>query len=297
MEKNILGLIGNTPIVKLNKLGENIYLKLEGKNPGGSIKDRAVLKIVETMEKNREIDKDTILIEATSGNFGISLAMIGKIKGYRVNVVMPESMSQERKDLIKAYGAELILTSAEKGMQGAVDKVNEIIKENKNYKGMEQFKNPANQEAHYEKTGAEIYKEIPDIDIFVAGIGTGGTITGTARFLKEKNKNIKIIGVEPKTSPMISEGYAGAHKIQGIGANFVPELLDKNLIDEYMLVSSEDAFKTAKLLMREEGISAGISSGANVFAAIEISKKYPNKKIVTISPDGAEKYISMGILD
>lgn len=297
MEKNILGLIGNTPIVKLNKLGENIFLKLEGKNPGGSVKDRAVLKIVETMEKNGEINKDTVLIEATSGNFGISLAMIGKLKGYKVNVVMPESMSQERKDLIRAYGAELILTSAEKGMQGAVDKVNEIIKENKNYKGMEQFKNPANQEAHYEKTGPEIYKEIPDADIFVAGIGTGGTITGTARFLKEKNKNIKIIGVEPKTSPMISEGYAGAHKIQGIGANFVPEVLDKSLIDEYILVSSEDAFKTAKLLMREEGISAGISSGANVFAAMEISKKYPGKKIVTISPDGAEKYISMGILD
>ena len=294
--ENIASLIGNTPILRLNNLCPNIYLKLERQNPGGSIKDRAVLSMIEGMEKSNQLKRGDVLVEATSGNTGIALSMIGNLKGYKVIIIMPETMSIERRALMKAYGAELILTEGKLGMSGSITKAKELLSQNLNYKSLGQFDNIDNPIAHYHTTGVEIYNDVSDIDIFVCGVGTGGTLSGTAKYLKEKNKNIKIVALEPKKSPLISKGKSNSHNLQGIGANFIPKNYDETLVDEIILVDDKDAFEGVRLLAKKEGLLVGISSGANVYGALELAKKYPNKKIVTIAPDGIEKYISMGII-
>ena len=293
---NILELIGKTPILKLNNIQDNnnIYLKLEKYNRGGSIKDRAVLGMIEDLMKENKIKQGDTIVEATSGNTGIALSMIGKVKGLNIIIVMPSSMSKERIDLMKAYGAEVILTK-EGGMQASIDKSIELVNSNESYKSLKQFENESNPKKHYNTTAIEIYEDVENIDIFIAGIGTGGTISGIGKYLKEKNPNIRVIGVEPESSPLISKGYSGAHKIQGIGANFIPKNLDMNIIDEIITVKDDDAINTIKLLGEKEGVLVGISSGANVFASIEVGKKYKGKNIVTVSPDGIEKYLSMNI--
>lgn len=294
--KDGLELIGNTPIISLDKIGyENVYVKLEKYNPGGSIKDRIALSMIEGAEDRGLLKEGSVLVEATSGNTGIGLAMAGNLKGYKVIIIMPETMSIERRQLVKAFGAELILTQGPKGMNGSIEKLEELLKENDNYINLGQFENEDNPKVHYEKTGPEIYEEVPDINLIIAGIGSGGTISGVGKFLKEKNESIEVIGIEPLASPLITEKKAGPHKIQGIGANFIPKNYDENIVDEVLTVSDEDAFEMVRLLANRLGILVGISSGANVFGAIEISKKYPNKKIVTIAPDGVDKYMSMGI--
>ena len=290
-----LELIGNTPIIRLNNIDSNIYLKLEKFNIGGSIKDRAVLGMIEDKMKNKEINVGDTIVEATSGNTGIALSMIGRLKKLNVIIIMPESMTKERIDLMKAYGADVILTKDKLGMQGSIDKAKELLNNNKDYKCLNQFEDTSNPKKHYKTTAKEIYKEVSDIDIFVCGIGTGGTISGIGRYLKEVNSNIKVIGVEPESSPLITKGYSNSHKIQGIGANFIPKNLDMNVIDEVITVSDENAINTIKMLGIKEGILLGISSGANVYAALELSKKYKDKKIVTVAPDGIEKYLSMDI--
>lgn len=294
--KDGLELIGNTPIISLDKIGyENVYVKLEKYNPGGSIKDRIALSMIEGAENRGLLKEGSVLVEATSGNTGIGLAMAGNLKGYKVIIIMPETMSIERRQLVKAFGAELILTQGPKGMNGSIEKLEELLKENDNYINLGQFENEDNPKVHYEKTGPEIYEEVPDINLIIAGIGSGGTISGVGKFLKEKNESIEVIGIEPLASPLITQKKAGPHKIQGIGANFIPENYDENIVDEVLTVSDKDAFEMVRLLANKLGILVGISSGANVFGAIEISKKYPNKKIVTIAPDGVDKYMSMGI--
>ena len=294
--KNALELIGNTPMVSLESIGfENVYVKLEKYNPGGSIKDRIALSMIEGAEKRGILKKGSIIVEATSGNTGIGLAMAGNLKGYKVVIIMPETMSLERRQLVKAFGAELILTEGLKGMNGSIEKLEKLLKENKNYVNLGQFENLDNPKVHYEKTGPEIYKEAPNVDIVIAGIGSGGTISGVGKFLKEKNENLKVVGIEPASSPLITEHYAGPHKIQGIGANFIPKNYDEKIVDEVITVSDEDSFEMVRLLASNLGLLVGISSGANVFGAIELSKKYPDKKIVTVAPDGVDKYMSMGI--
>lgn len=291
-----LELIGNTPIIRLNNINSNIYLKLEKFNIGGSIKDRAVLGMIEDKINNSDIKIGDTIVEATSGNTGIALSMIGKLKNLKVIIIMPESMSKERIDLMKAYGAEIILTKSELGMKGSIDKLKELLDNNKGYKSLNQFENLSNINKHYNTTAKEIYKDIKDIDIFVCGIGTGGTISGIGKYLKEINRNIKVIGVEPESSPLITKGYSNTHNIQGIGANFIPKNVDMSIIDEVITVSDENAINTIKLLGLSEGLLVGISSGANVYVALELSKTYKDKKIVTIAPDGIEKYLSMNIL-
>ena len=294
--KSALELIGNTPMVSLESIGfENVYVKLEKYNPGGSIKDRIALSMIEGAEKRGILKKGSIIVEATSGNTGIGLAMAGNLKGYKVVIIMPETMSLERRQLVKAFGAELILTEGLKGMNGSIEKLEKLLKENKNYVNLGQFENLDNPKVHYEKTGPEIYKEVPNVDIVIAGIGSGGTISGVGKFLKEKNENLKVVGIEPASSPLITEHYAGPHKIQGIGANFIPKNYDEKIVDEVITVSDEDSFEMVRLLASNLGLLVGISSGANVFGAIELSKKYPDKKIVTVAPDGVDKYMSMGI--
>ena len=294
--KDGLDLIGNTPMISLDKIGyKNVYVKLEKYNPAGSIKDRIALSMVEGAERKGILNKESVLVEATSGNTGIALAMVGKLKGYKVIIIMPETMSMERRQLVKAFGAELILTEGSKGMNGSIEKLNDLLKENKNYVNLGQFENEDNPRIHYEATGPEIYKELPDVDVVIAGIGSGGTISGIGKFLKEKNENVKVIGIEPKSSPLITQKKAGAHKIQGIGANFIPKNYDENIVDEVITVSDEDAFEIVRLMANKLGILVGISSGANIFGSIEISKKYPDKKIATVAPDGVDKYMSMGI--
>lgn len=291
-----LELIGNTPMISLDKIGfENVFVKLEKYNPGGSIKDRIALSMIEGAEKKGILKEGSVLVEATSGNTGIGLAMAGNLKGYKVIIIMPETMSIERRQLVKAFGAELILTEGAKGMNGSIEKLNALLKENSNYINLGQFENEDNPKVHYETTGPEIYKEVPDVDVVVAGIGSGGTISGIGKFLKGKNKNVEVIGIEPKSSPLITQKKAGAHKIQGIGANFVPKNYDENVVDKVITVSDEDSFEMVRVLANKLGILVGISSGANIFAALEIAKKYPNKKIVTVAPDGIDKYMSMGI--
>ena len=291
-----LELIGNTPMISLDKIGfENVFVKLEKYNPGGSIKDRIALSMIEGAEKKGILKEGSVLVEATSGNTGIGLAMAGNLKGYKVIIIMPETMSIERRQLVKAFGAELILTEGAKGMNGSIEKLNALLKENSNYINLGQFENEDNPKVHYETTGPEIYKEVPDVDVVVAGIGSGGTISGIGKFLKGKNKNVEVIGIEPKSSPLITQKKAGPHKIQGIGANFVPKNYDENVVDKVITVSDEDSFEMVRVLANKLGILVGISSGANTFAALEIAKKYPNKKIVTVAPDGIDKYMSMGI--
>ena len=283
-------------MISLDKIGyKNVYVKLEKYNPAGSIKDRIALSMVEGAERKGILNKESVLVEATSGNTGIALAMVGKLKGYKVIIIMPETMSMERRQLVKAFGAELILTEGSKGMNGSIEKLNDLLKENKNYVNLGQFENEDNPRIHYEATGPEIYKELPDVDVVIAGIGSGGTISGIGKFLKEQNENVKVIGIEPKSSPLITQKKAGAHKIQGIGANFIPKNYDENIVDKVITVSNEDAFEIVRLMANKLGILVGISSGANIFGSIEISKKYPDKKIATVAPDGVDKYMSMGI--
>ena len=291
-----LNLIGNTPMVRLERLGyPNVYVKLEKNNPGGSIKDRAAYYMVKGAEDKNQLKQGDVIVEATSGNTGIGLSMVARLKGYKVIIVMPENMSIERRNLVKAYGAELVLTDKLKGMNGAIEKANELLNENPNYKSLNQFSNKDNIMAHYETTGVEIYNDLPNIDIFTCGIGTGGTFSGVGRYLKEQNKNIKLVAMEPKYSPLISSGKCGKHNIQGIGANFIPENFDRSICDEIITVSDEDAFEMVRKLGEIEGLLVGISSGANIYAAIEIAKKYKGKNVVTIAPDGIDKYMSMDI--
>lgn len=293
---NILDLIGNTPLVKINRMNEGgavILAKLEKQNPAGSVKDRPALNMIVDAEKRGLINKDTVIIEPTSGNTGIGLAMVCAVRGYRMILTMPETMSEERRKLLKAYGAELVLTEGSKGMQGAVDKANELNREIKNSFIPQQFSNPANSASHL-TTAEEIWQDTDGkVDIIVAGVGTGGTISGIARVLKEKNSNIKAVAVEPLSSPLLSKGQAGPHAIQGIGANFVPENFDRNVIDEIFTVSNDDAIDTARKIAIQEGILCGISSGAALYAAIEYSKKYEGKVIVAILPDTGERYLSV----
>lgn len=293
---NALDLVGNTPILNLGKIGyPNVFVKLEKANPGGSIKDRAALYMIEGAEEKGILNKDSVLVEATSGNTGIGLAMAGKLKGYRVIIIMPETMSIERRQLVKAFGAELILTEGSKGMAGSIEKANELLESNTNYVCLGQFDNEDNPRAHYETTGPEILKEVPNVSMIVAGIGSGGTIVGAGKFLKEKNKDVKAIGIEPKSSPLITESQAGPHKIQGIGANFIPKIYDEDIVDRVITISDEDSYETVRLMANKLGILVGISSGANIFGAMKLSDENPNEVIVTVAPDGVDKYMSMGI--
>ncbi len=291
-------LIGYTPMVKLNKLNDgyaDIAVKLEYFNPANSIKDRAALQMILDAEKSGKINKETVIIEPTSGNTGIGLAMISAIRGYRIILTMPETMSTERRAILKGYGAELVLTEGSKGMQGAVDKAFELHNEIKNSFIPSQFDNPSNPKAHYLNTAEEIWSDTDGkVDIVVAGVGTGGTISGIAKKLKEKNPNIKCVAVEPYSSQVLGGGKAGPHKIQGIGANFRPENFAGKFIDEIFPVKNEDAIDAARKLSTQEGILAGFSGGANVFASIELSKRPENKGklIVTILPDCGDRYLS-----
>ncbi|WP_160687391.1 cysteine synthase A [Clostridium sp. C2-6-12] len=297
-----LELIGNTPILKVNNLikDENmadVYVKLEKFNLGGSVKDRAALGMIERAEKEGVLKPGITIVEPTSGNTGIGLALVGRLKGYKVIIIMPETMSKERRDLIKAYGAELILTDGSKGMKGAIEKATEIGSQ-EGYFIPQQFENIANPEKHYETTAEEIYKDIPDLDAFVAGVGSGGTVIGLSKNLKKKNPNIKAVAVEPYNSPVLSGGNPGGHKIQGIGAGFVPGIFEKEHVDEIIKVKDEDAFKTAKAFGETEGVLVGISSGAAIYAAIQLAKILgKGKKVLAVAPDGGEKYISMGLYD
>lgn len=294
MKKNVIELIGNTPLVNLEKIDKNVYVKLENKNPGGSIKDRAVLGMILGAEEKGLLKAGDRIVEATSGNTGIATAMIGKSRGYQVTIIMPESMSVERRSLIKAYGAELILTEAAKGMQGTIDKMNELLATG-DYKSLGQFDNRDNPDYHYKTTGPEIYSELKDVDIFVAGIGTGGTVSGIGSYLKDQNPEVKVYGVEPEASPLIAGGQAGPHKIQGIGANFIPKNYFADIVDDLILISDDEAYEMVRQVANDEGILIGISAGANIAAAKKLAEKFPDKKIVTVAPDGADKYMSMGI--
>lgn len=304
--ESVSQLIGGTPLLKLNNLSGKFSLntpiiaKLEAFNPAGSSKDRVALSILNDAEEKGILKPDTVIIEPTSGNTGIGLASICAERGYRLILTMPETMSVERRNLLKAYGAEIILTDGSLGMTGAVKKAEELNKEIENSFIAGQFTNPANSDAHYTTTGPEIWQDTDGkIDIFVAGIGTGGTITGVGRYLKEKNPNIKIIGVEPASSPLLTKGVAGGHKIQGIGANFVPEVLDKSVIDEIIAVADDDALKTGKEMARSEGFLVGISSGAALFAAKQILGRDENKgkTVVALLADSGERYLSTEMFD
>ncbi len=294
--KNVLSLIGGTPIIQLKNTDEksaNIFLKLEYVNPGGSIKDRIALQMIEDAEKDEKIKKGDTIIEATSGNTGIGIAIVAAAKGYKATIVMPNTMSLERRNLLKAYGAELILTDGQEGMNGAIGKVNELV-DKYGYFPLEQFQNESNPRAHRLYTGPEILKQMDNrIDVFVAGIGTGGTITGTGEVLRQAIPNIKIVGVEPYDSPVLSGGKANPHKIQGIGAGFIPKILNTNIYDELMLVTTEQAYETSRLIAKTDGILSGISTGAAVFVAKEIAKGLGKEKnIVTIAASNGERYLS-----
>ncbi|MCX5633707.1 MAG: cysteine synthase A [Phycisphaerae bacterium] len=295
---NLIETIGNTPLVRINALntGEaQVLAKIEFFNPCGSVKDRIGLAMIEAAEKQGRINKHTILVEPTSGNTGIGLAFVCAVKGYKLTLVMPESMSIERRKLFKIFGAELVLTPAAEGMKGAVAYAQQLVSNTGNMVMLQQFENPANPEIHRKTTAEEIWRDTNGgVDIFVAGVGTGGTITGCGQVLKEHKPSVKIIAVEPADSPVLSGGNPGPHKIQGIGAGFVPKVLDKTVLDEIICVKNEDAIETAKQLASKEGILAGISSGANVFAALQVARRKENKGkiIVTIICDTGERYIS-----
>lgn len=297
---NITELIGDTPIVKLSKIvGENsaeVYAKLESFNPLSSVKDRICLSMIEAAEKQGKIKPYATIIEPTSGNTGIGLAYICAQRGYELILTMPESMSVERRGILKALGAEVILTEAAKGMKGAIEKAQQLADKNGYYQP-QQFKNPANPEIHRRTTAKEILEQVPYLNAFVAGVGTGGTITGVGEQLKKKNKDIQIIAVEPEGSPVLSGGNAGPHKIQGIGAGFIPKVLNTEIIDRIIKVSDEDAKRTARELAKQEGIFCGISSGASLFAALQVAKELGKQgkleqKVVVILPDGGERYLS-----
>lgn len=294
-------LIGNTPLLELthiekeNGLKAKIFAKLEYFNPAGSVKDRIAKAIIDDAEQSGALKPGATIIEPTSGNTGIGLSSVAAARGYKIIIVMPETMSLERRQLIAAYGAELVLTEGAKGMKGAIAKANELAAEIENSFIPGQFVNPANPKAHFEHTGPEIYEDTDGkVDIFVAGVGTGGTLTGTGEYLKSRNKNIKVVAVEPATSAVLSTGIAGSHKIQGIGAGFVPDVLNTDIYDEIFPVQNEDAFATGKLIGRKEGVLVGISAGAAVYAAIQIAKRPENegKNIVVVLPDTGERYLS-----
>ena len=292
---NVIELIGNNPLIKFNKITDkNIYAKLESYNPGGSVKDRIAEKMIEVAEENGELTPGSTIVEPTSGNTGIGLAMVAAVKDYDLVLVMPESMSEERRKLLKAYGAELILTEAEKGMTGSMDKAKEIVDENSGCFMPSQFTNPANPLAHEEHTAQELLDDLNQIDALVIGVGTGGTLTGTGRVLKKEFPEIKVYAVEPEDSPVISGGNPGPHKIQGIGAGFIPDVLKEDLIDEVVKVGNEEAFNMSTKLAREEGLLVGISSGANTAAALKVAEDYDMEdNIVTVLPDTGERYLSV----
>ncbi len=299
--KSAKELIGHTPLMeagnfeKYYDLPAHILVKLEYKNPAGSVKDRIGLAMIEDAEEKGLINKDTVLIEPTSGNTGIGLASVAAIKGYRLILTMPETMSVERRKLIKAYGAEIVLSEGAKGMKGAIEKANELTQQYPNSFIPGQFDNPANPMIHYRTTGPEIFEDTDgQVDIFVAGVGTGGTLSGTGKYLKEKKPEVRVVAVEPQTSPVLSKGVGGAHKIQGIGAGFVPKTLDTQIYDEVIPVSNERAFEIGGNFGKLEGILIGISGGAALAAAIELAKREENrgKNIVVILPDGGDRYLS-----
>jgi len=296
--EDITAAIGYTPLVKINKLGPDkvtILAKLESYNPCGSVKDRIALSMIRAGEKQGLIKPDTVIIEPTSGNTGIGLAFVCAARGYRLILTMPESMSIERRKILQLFGAELVLTPAEQGMTGAVEKAEQLVAQNSNAFMPQQFNNPANPQIHRETTAREIWEDTDhNVDIFVAGVGTGGTLTGCGEVLKQRNKNLKTVAVEPKDSPILSGGKPGLHKIQGIGAGFIPQVLNMDVIDEIIQVSNEDAMGTARQLAAKEGILVGISSGAAMWAAIQVSRREESKDktIVVILPDTGERYIS-----
>ena len=299
-------LIGKTPLLELTHIEKayglkaKLLAKLEYFNPAGSVKDRVAKAMIDDAEKAGKLTPDSVIIEPTSGNTGIGLAAVAAARGYRIIIVMPETMSEERRRLIKAYGAELVLTEGAKGMKGAIAKADELAKEIPNSFIPGQFVNPSNPKAHYETTGPEIFEDTDgEVDYFVAGVGTGGTITGVGKYLKEKKSDVKVVAVEPQTSAVLSTGVAGAHKIQGIGAGFVPEILDTKIYDEIIPVSNEDAFATGKLIGKSEGVLVGISAGAAVYAAVELAKREENegKTIVVLLPDTGDRYLSTALFE
>ena len=294
-------LIGKTPLLELShiekteKLEAKLLAKLEYFNPAGSVKDRIAKAILDDAEASGKLKPDSVIIEPTSGNTGIGLASVAAARGYRIIIVMPETMSIERRQLMKAYGAELVLTDGAKGMKGAIAKADELAKEIPNSFVPGQFVNPANPDAHKRTTGPEIWEDTDGkVDIFVAGVGTGGTVTGVGQYLKSKNPNVKVVAVEPASSPVLSKGTAGAHKIQGIGAGFVPDVLDTKVYDEIIAVENDDAFATGRLIGHKEGVLVGISSGAAVYAALQLAKRPENagKNIVVLLPDTGDRYLS-----
>ena len=286
-----LKFVGNTPIYQLDNT--NIFVKLEKYNLGGSVKDRAVLGMLEEAKRQGKVNSDTIIVEPTSGNTGIAVAILASVLGLKAVIIMPESMSVERRTLIKAYGAQLILTPKELGIKGSIDKAAEIREKYDNAISLSQFDNPANPAYHYATTAKEILEQVPDLDVFVAGVGTGGTFSGVAKYLKENKPEVLAIALEPEESPAISKGHGGVHKIQGIGTGFIPENFNKELMDEIYTVSSDEAISETKNFVRTTGIGVGISSGAAIAGAKKVAAKYPDKKIVTILPDGVDKYLSM----
>lgn len=296
---SILDTIGKTPIVRLNKMapeGSRVFVKIESFNPAGSIKDRAVLRMIDDAEEKGLLKKGGVIVEPTSGNTGIAIALVAAARGYRAIITIPDTMSKERTAFMKAYGAEIVYTPGKDGMAGAVEKAKDLCEELGAFMPM-QFSNSSNIDAHYVTTANEILKDLPDVNYVFAGIGTGGTASGIGRSLRDSGSKGKVIGVEPAESPLITEGRAGPHKIQGIGANFIPDNYDVNAIDHVVTVKGDDAIATAVRLAKEEGIFAGISSGAAVFAALQQAEKEKGKTILAILPDGGERYVSLGIYD
>ncbi len=299
-------LIGKTPLLELTRIEKELGLKarllakLEYFNPAGSVKDRIAKVMIDDAEASGKLNKDSVIIEPTSGNTGIGLASVAATRGYRIIIVMPETMSVERRQLMKAYGAELVLTEGAKGMKGAIAKAEELAKEMPNSFIPGQFTNPANPKAHYDTTAPEIFEDTNgELDIFVAGVGTGGTITGVGSYLKEKKPSVKVVAVEPASSPVLSEGKAGAHKIQGIGAGFIPEVLNTSVYDEIITVTNENAFETGRLFGKKEGLLVGISSGAALWTAIELARRpeNENKTIVVLLPDTGDRYLSTELFE